>query len=301
MKTLGIILSAGKSSRLYPATLSVTKQLLPIYDKPLVFFPLSLLMLARVRDMNLIVNPMEIKTFGRLIEQSRLDKACTFRIHPQMKPTGIPDAFKIIGTNIPADTLLHYDNVCLILGDNIFHGASMTGIIQDACKDTKNAHIFGAKVKDLHRFGVVSRLNDDHDSIVIEEKPTFIECPARSSAITGLYVFPTDVFTQVEGLKPSARGETEITDLIRIYERQHRLTIHDLPRGVTWFDTGTADALLDAAQYVRAVQVNQGLLVGSPHEVAYHQGWLDISDLDDYLKHDSKSDYAEKLMEMIDG
>jgi glucose-1-phosphate thymidylyltransferase len=300
MKTLGIILAAGRSTRLYPSTLVTTKQMLPIYDKPLIFYPLSLLMLGGIQDIVIISNPSELPAFRDLIQKSHLDCAFNATYLTQSKPNGIPEAFNIVKNDLYYK-LEEYDNVVLILGDNVFHGAGLTGLVEKVFKMSVNyATIFGHKVNDLHRFGVAT-LSSEGRILSITEKPDKIDQPKHSYAITGLYAFPRDVFDHATELKQSKRGETEIVDLINIYKERHELFMDILPRGVSWFDTGTPDAMLDAAHYVKTIQSNQGLLVGSPHEVAYLNGWLDQEQLGLYVNNiDTKSDYAKKLRNYLE-
>lgn len=295
MKTLGIILAAGRSSRLYPATLATSKQLLPIYDKPLIYYPLSLLMLGKIRDIALITNPAEQDTFRHLMVNSYLSKCLHIGYWQQVQPKGLPDAFNIVEP-LNIVTQQEYDNVALILGDNIHHGAGVTGILQQAVKDDVNAQIFVCRNNDLSRFGVITM---DHrgEVVSIVEKPK--EWERNSYAITGLYVFPKDVWERTKALTPSDRGETEITDLIKGYLADRRLKVNILPRGVSWFDTGTPDSLMAASQYVQAIQTNQGQIIGSPHEVAWNNGWLSRNEAEYYIAHDKKSDYSAKLLETI--
>lgn len=290
MNTLGIILSAGNSSRLYPATFPVTKQLLPVYDKPLFFYPLSTLMLAGIQDYAVIVSPPEKPIWEKMIAQADLEKFINIQLMEQEKPTGIPDAFNIV-SKFDQELYESYSRVALILGDNLFHGASLTGQIQNALAQ-KDAAIFAHKVHDLHRFGVI---NIAQRPYTIVEKPSIIEDPKNSYAIPGLYLFPHDVFYHAKYLKPSARGETEITDLINHYRNYERLYVEVLHRGVAWFDTGTPEALLNASQYISSVQLNQGFLVGSPHEIALRNGWITKDELLEYCAGKGSGQYIHHL------
>ena len=294
MNNLGIILAGGRSSRLFPATLSITKQLLPIYDKPLFYYPLTTLMLSGIKSFVFITNPEEVRTFGSMIRNSKLEKVIDWDVISQHKPNGIPEAFNLVRSHHPG-VLTHYDGTVLILGDNIFHGATMTGMVDDALK-MQGASIFVTKVPELNRFGVINT-----SDLTITEKPATIPDPKHTFAITGLYYFPQTVYEVARHLKPSNRGETEITDVIKHYVDEKFLNVNVMKRGVTWFDTGTADSMLDAAHYVKTVQSNAGQLVGSPHEVAYHNGWMSKQDLQSYLNEDSKSQYSRYLMELLNG
>lgn len=297
MSTLGIILAAGKSSRLYPATQAVSKQLLPIYDKPLIYYPLSTLMLAGIRDILVIVNPTEKETFKRLFKDSKTTMGVDIQITMQEKPNGLPEAFLIASE---VTDYKKYDNFVLILGDNIFHGATLTGSLRNAMnrvETSSQSTIFAQHVKDLHRFGVVS-LDRNSDTIVdIIEKPVTLDERNENLAITGLYFFDHDVIRIADSLKPSARGETEIIDIINVYRNMYTLSVERLKRGISWFDTGTPDSLLDAAHYVKTIQTNQGFLVGSPHEVAIKSSWVSDPDMLEYLRTVNKTEYGRLLRE----
>jgi len=296
-RTLGIILAGGRSTRLYPATLSVTKQLLPIYDKPLIYYPLSLLMLAGIKDIITITTSKELKSFETLYRKSNFLYALNCPVIPQFRANGIPEAFNLVSEEFSKNWIDKFDRIVLILGDNIFHGATITGTLKKGLV-MENCVIFGQRVPDLHRFGVATLKDDKIKTIV--EKPSKIEDVKNSYAVTGLYVFPKSVFQQVKTLKPSERGETEIVDLINIYHQQNELDIEILKRGVSWFDTGTPDSLLDAAHYVKTIQTNQGFLVGSPHEVAYNNGWLNKEQILKYADLSEKSSYSQKLLQLIE-
>lgn len=295
---LGIVLAAGRSSRLYPATLAATKQLLPIYDKPLIYYPLSVLMLGGIRNIATITSPAERNQFIDLYTKSAFHRIINPTYYVQEKPTGLPDAFVLT-----KDCIGRYDKVVMILGDNIFHGSGLTGILNQVfnAKDD-NAYCFGVKTPDMMRFGVAvvdSDVKIGRGNVkTLMEKPTVIEEPKRSFVITGLYVFPNDVFDKASTLKPSQRGETEITDLLRLYQIEDRLRLEVLPRGITWFDTGTPSAMLDASQYVKVIQSFQGSLVCSPHEIAWRNGWTTAAN--SYIEFDTKSDYANKLREIME-
>lgn len=292
MENLGIILAGGKSSRLYPATQAVSKQLLPIYDKPLVFYPLTTLMLMGIRDILLIVNPHEKYAFEKLFEFATLHMGINVQIITQEKPNGIAEAFILAQQ---ATNYKKYDRFTLILGDNLFHGASFSGEI----KDRSGAVIYGQKVADLNRFGVISIDKKKGRIVKIVEKPKKIDEKLHNYAITGLYSFPKDVIKRAEKLKPSDRGELEVTDLINKYFDDDLLNPTILKRGVSWFDTGTPDSLLDAAHYVKTIQTNQDFLVGSPHEVAFKNKWVTDTDALSYLKTVKQSIYGKMLEEVF--
>jgi len=295
-KTLGIILAAGRSSRLYPATTAVSKQLLPIYDKPLIYYPLSTLMLAGIRDYVVIVNPEEKSLFEKLFSTAVLHMGINVKVAVQLVPRGLPEGFTIANAVEPFES---YDNIALILGDNLFHGATLTESLQRGSSNTKVAKIYGQKVTDLHRFGVVGIDKLTREIQYIVEKPETLTGKFIDLAITGLYFFPKDIADRAKILKPSARGELEITDLINAYQKEGLLDVEQFKRGISWFDTGTADSLLDASHYVKTIQSNQGFLVGSPHEVAMRNKWVENIDILTYLKTVEKSTYGKLLIEVF--
>lgn len=292
MRTLGIILAAGKSSRLFPATLAATKQLLPIYDKPLVYYPLSTLMLAEIQDVLIITSPGELSTFERLFDNSDIHLGINLRLAVQEKPIGIPDAFNIAKATYGREK---FDNYCLILGDNIYYGSTLTGSLWSAKNRPDVATVFAQRVADPERFGVVEIENNRPVRIV--EKP---KEPKSDYAITGLYFYPKDVFDKVASLVPSDRGETEITDLNNLYLNEGRLNVEVMKRGMCWFDTGTPDAMIEASHFVQTVQKNQGILVNSPHEVAFAYGWIDPSELRSFANICSKTQYGQYLIELLE-
>lgn len=292
-KTLGIILAAGKSSRLFPATLATTKQLLPIYDKPLIYYPLTTLMLAGIEDYVIINTPKESRIFQELFHNCNNDLGINIVYGIQNKPLGIADAFNVVldcmqsaGKNID-----EYDNFALILGDNIFYGATMSGILKEAIENIEYASIFSTTVTDPQRFGVVE-LNSTGEILSLEEKP---KNPKSNLAVTGLYVYPTDVFSRVRAQKYSDRGELEITDLNISYFQDGYLNCQRLPRGLIWFDTGTPDAMLEASNVVQALQNYQNIMIGSPHEVAYNNNWISKENLYHVIDLCGKSAYGKYL------
>lgn len=291
-RTLGIILAGGRSSRLYPATFAATKQVLPIYDKPLIYYPLATLMLAGVKDFVVITNPNEKHVFEQLFEDhmNTLGIKMTFAV--QTAANGIADAFNVVHYNL-GDKLADYTNFALILGDNIFHGATMTGLLRKA-NDSHRASIFATKVPDPERFGVVEIKKGVPVSLI--EKP---ENPKSDLAVTGLYFYPADVFDLVYHLRPSDRGELEITDLNTIYLNKGILDVHKLARGVVWFDTGTPDSMMEASTMIQTLQKHQDNIIGSPHEVAYTNGWISDSQLRYTANLCSKTAYGQYLMSII--
>lgn len=297
MKTLGIILAAGKSSRLYPATFVTTKQVLPIYDKPLIYYPLSTLMLAGVRDVVIISNVKEKQVFQELFYSSEELMGIRAHFAVQKNPDGIADAFNVVkeyAENYDID-LSKYDRFALALGDNIFYGASLTKMLKQA-NTNRGAVTFAIPVNDPERFGVVEM--DEHGMAVsLEEKP---KKPKSNLAVTGLYFYPNDVFSKVEQLKPSERGELEITDLNRMYMEEGMLEVEKLLRGMVWFDTGTPDSLMEAAQFIQSIQKHQGFIVGSPHEIAYNSRWVDDIAIRTTALLCAKSNYGKYLLELTE-
>lgn len=291
-KTLGIILAAGRSSRLYPATLVTSKQVLPIYDKPLIYYPLSTLMLAGIRDFVIITNPREQGIFKELFADSERKLGINITFAVQNSPNGIADAFNV-AEGAMYSKIHSFDNFALILGDNIFYGATMTGALKEA-RESKNASIFATKVTDPERFGVVQIKNNI--AVSLEEKPIK---PKSNLAVTGLYFYPADVFDKTYRLKPSARGELEITDLNIAYMNEYRLDAHKLARGVVWFDTGTPDSMLEASIMIQTLQKTQETIIGSPHEVAYINEWIGADELRLTATTCNKTAYGNYLMDLL--
>jgi len=293
LKTLGIILAAGKSTRLYPATLAVSKQILPVYDKPLIYYPLSVLMLAGIKQILIITNPHEKNIFETLFKNAKKELGIEITIATQAAPNGLPEAFLIADQHYD---LKEFDNISLILGDNIFYGSGFTQILKQALYTPNAAQIFLQQVKDPSRFGVVE-FNAQGTIEAIVEKP--VE-PKSNYAITGLYFFPNDVADKSKKLTFSERKELEMVDLIRMYHLEERLDVQRLLRGISWFDTGTSTSLLEAALFVKTIQDYQGFLVGSPHEVAYTNKWIKDSAIEQFTDSwKNKNDYGTYLTEMI--
>lgn len=295
-RTLGIILAGGKSSRLFPATLVSTKQILPIYDKPLVYYPLTTLMLAGIRDFALITTPKEKPVFQELFHDAEEHLGIRIQFLEQPVPVGIADCFNIINEAYQDDN--PYDSFALILGDNIFHGAALRAMLEESCRGCEinnEAVIFPTLVTDPKRFGIVEF--DKHGFVVsLEEKP---EEPRSNYAITGLYIFPKDVLKRIKMLEPSARGELEITDLVATYLETGNLRAQKLLRGMLWFDTGTPDSMHEAATMIQLIQRHQGLMVGCPHEVAFQKEWVDSLDLREVAYLCEKSSYGQYLLKLI--
>jgi len=283
----GIILAGGSGTRLYPITLGVSKQLLPVYDKPMIYYPLSVLMLAGIREILVISTPIDLPFFQRLLgDGSRLGIAFTYKEQP--RPEGLAQAFVIGREFIGTDT------VCLILGDNIFYGPGLPMILREAIKLTRGGLIFGYPVRDPERYGVVE-FDANRQVIGIEEKP---QKPKSNYAVPGLYFFDNDVVDIAAKLRPSARGEIEITDVNLAYLRRGDLRVEPLGRGFAWLDTGTHEALQQAASYVQVIQDRQGLKISCIEEIAYRLGYIDRTQLLVLAAELAKNDYGRYLMDI---
>ncbi len=259
----GIILAGGKATRLYPITIAVSKQLLPVYDKPMIYYPLSTLMLAGIKDILIISTPQALPQMQRLLGDGS-DLGVHLSYAPQPKAGGIAQAF-IVG-----EDFIGKDNVCLILGDNIFSGPGLSVILQKACRFKDGAVIFGYYVKDPQRYGVIE-FGPDCRPISIEEKP---KKPKSNFAVTGLYFYDNRIIDIVKKLKPSARGELEITDVNKVYFRKNKLKVELMGRGYAWLDTGTYDSLIDASMFIKTIEDRQGLKIGCIEEVAYRMNLI---------------------------
>ncbi len=285
----GIILAGGSGTRLYPITRAVSKQLLPVYDKPMIYYPLSVLMLAGIREILIISTPDDLPQFEKLLgDGSQLGLSFSFASQPS--PDGIAQAF-IIGQPFIGD-----DSVCLILGDNIFYGHNLSRILQKAVQLKKGGLIFGYLVRDPQRYGVVEL--DQHGNVIgIEEKP---KKPKSNYAVPGLYIYDNDVVKIAEKLKPSARGELEITDVNMEYLRRGLLRVELLGRGFAWLDTGNHEALQQAASYVQAIQERQGLVIASIEEIAFRLGYINRGQLRDLAKEMLHTSYGQYLMGLVE-
>ncbi|MCK5729758.1 MAG: glucose-1-phosphate thymidylyltransferase RfbA, partial [Draconibacterium sp.] len=259
----GIILAGGAGTRLYPITRSISKQIIPVYDKPMIYYPLSVLMLAGIREVLIISTPTDISLYENLLEDgSQLGMKISYKIQPS--PDGLAQAF-ILGEEFIGD-----DNVCLILGDNIFYGYNFRSVLEDAANLEDGSIVFGYYVKDPERYGVVE-FDDSGKAISIEEKP---DIPKSNYAVTGLYFYSNDVVEKAKNLKPSKRGELEITDLNRLYLEENRLNVKLLGRGFAWLDTGTHESLLQASNFIATIEQRQGLKVSCIEEIAFKKGFI---------------------------
>lgn len=285
----GIILAGGQGTRLYPITKAISKQLLPIYDKPMIYYPLSVLMLARIQDILIISTPEAIDLYKNLLgDGSRFGITLSYKV--QAEPRGIADAF-ILGEEFIGD-----DRVCLILGDNIFYGQDLTFTLNEAMSNEEGATIFGYRVKDPRAFGVVEF--DDKGSVLsIEEKPAE---PKSNYAVPGLYFYDNDVIKIAKNVEPSERGEIEITSINNVYLEKKALRVELLSRGMAWLDTGTPNGLLNAAQFVETVQERQGLYVSCLEEIAWRRGFIDTDELIRQGKHLEKTDYGQYILGLVE-
>ena len=285
----GIVLAGGAGTRLHPITRGVSKQLLGVYDKPMVYYPISVLMLAGIRDILIITTPEDQASFKRLLGNgSRFGVNFSYAVQP--KPEGLAQAFLI------GEEFIGSDRVALVLGDNIFYGANLSKLLHNAADREVGATVFGYHVCDPERFGVVE-FDSNGKAISIEEKPSK---PKSNYAVTGLYFYDNDVVNIAKSIKPSARGELEITAVNNEYLRRDQLHVEIFKRGYAWLDTGTHDSMLDAANFIRTVETRQGLQIACLQEIAYENGWMTAADVRESVQDMLKTEYGQYLLRLID-
>ena len=284
----GIVLAGGAGTRLHPITRGVSKQLLAVYDKPMIYYPLSVLMLAGIREIMIITTPEDQPSFQRLLgDGSRFGVKFTYAVQP--KPEGLAQAF-LIGKEF-----IGKDRVALVLGDNIFYGANLSNLVKNAARRESGATVFGYYVRDPERFGVVE-FDQTGKAVSIEEKPAN---PRSNYAVTGLYFYDNDVVKIAENVKPSARGELEITSVNNEYLKRGDLHVEKLGRGYAWLDTGTHESMLDAANFIHTIETRQGLQVACLQEIAYHNGWLNAGEIIAGIDDMRKTEYGQYLLRIL--
>lgn len=288
----GIILAGGSGTRLYPLTLATSKQMLPVYDKPMIYYPLSTLMQAGIKDILIISTPADLPNFEKLLgDGSRMGVKLSYKVQPS--PDGLAQAF-VLG-----EDFIGGEPCAMILGDNIFYGSGFENSLKIAVSNAENgrATVFGYYVTDPERFGVVE-FDENWHALSIEEKP---ESPKSNYAVTGLYFYPAGVSEKAKTIMPSARGELEITSLNEIYLQQNSLEVQLLGRGFAWLDTGTMDSLADASDFVRVIQKRQGIEISAPEEIAFENGWISQTELQESAEKYGKSSYGKHLKKVADG
>ena len=286
----GIVLAGGSGTRLYPITKGISKQLIPIFDKPMIYYPISVLMLAGIREILIISTPHDLPGFRRLLGTGE-EIGVHFEYAEQPSPDGLAQAF-IIG-----ESFIGSDSVCLVLGDNIFHGSGFTGLLKQSVIDAEangKASVFGYYVNDPERYGV-AEIDDEGNCISIEEKPA---CPKSNYAVVGLYFYPNSVVDIAKSIKPSARGELEITSVNQEYLNQGNLLVKKLQRGFAWLDTGTHDSLSEASTFIEVIEKRQGLKIACLEEIAFKKGWISKEDLKELAKPMEKNDYGRYLIQL---
>jgi len=286
----GIVLAGGSGTRLYPITKGISKQLIPIFDKPMIYYPISVLMLAGIREILIISTPYDLPGFRRLLGDGS-DYGVHFEYAEQPSPDGLAQAF-IIGEKFIGD-----DSVCLVLGDNIFYGSGFTGLLRQSVENAEQhglATVFGYYVNDPERYGV-AQFDDKGNCLSIEEKP---EHPKSNYAVVGLYFYPNSVVQIAKNIKPSARGELEITTVNQEYLQQQRLKVLTLQRGFAWLDTGTHDSLAEASTFIEVIEKRQGLKVACLEEIAFKRGWIDAAKLERLAQPMKKNDYGRYLLQL---